>query len=513
MHYILTILILLNSLLSFAQQVSSLMVYKNDSSFYSKGRLKIPTRLIVSLSFNDGLYPITIIDTSKGFAWNRTGFLNAKGKMQIPCTYDSLYSAFNKGIAVVGTETTYNKTGVRRRRMRARMLAGVINTENKIIIPLNFRAIDSLQYGLIPVQNFNLQWGFFNIKGEKITDCLYDNYCIIDSNEIVLVRQGKYSIMNYTGTMLLKDYKSITGADSVFYTSSFKTIIVKTLKDSTLFTTMADSISSYTVGRLHYFSNYYTGSINLKGEIKKDSWYEFKTTSYSPANNIADNKVISFFTDTIHYPFVKRFDRVYPFVEGYAIILKNGKYGFVDTLGNVQVSPQYTACKNYSEGLAGIIIKGKWGYIDKDEKIKVQPYYTDVTYFRGGVAAVKTVNKWYLINTEGKELNKIHYDTITPAPGDKWYIGKNGQWGLADKTGTEILVPRYQHIIDTGYDYYIIQLNGKYGVVDKNQNFVIPLQYEGGSYDPINKLFLMVLVNGSQETIIAKPLSSPDAKK
>jgi translation initiation factor 6 (eIF-6) len=53
------------------------------------------------------------------------------------------------------------------------------------------------------------------------------------------------------------------------------------------------------------------------------------------------------------------------FREGLAGVEINGKYGFIDTKGNLVIPPVYDDAWHFSEGLARVEINGKWGYIDK----------------------------------------------------------------------------------------------------------------------------------------------------
>jgi predicted alpha/beta superfamily hydrolase len=61
--------------------------------------------------------------------------------------------------------------------------------------------------------------------------------------------------------------------------------------------------------------------------------------------------------------------------EGLAKVGLNGKYGFIDTVGNEVIPLQYEETDFFEDGLAGITINNKQGFIDKTGKIVIQPKY------------------------------------------------------------------------------------------------------------------------------------------
>lgn len=60
----------------------------------------------------------------------------------------------------------------------------------------------------------------------------------------------------------------------------------------------------------------------------------------------------------------QKYNRVGEFYEGLALIEQNGKYGYIDTQGNIAISPQYDEAGNFSEGLVAVVLDGKSFFID-----------------------------------------------------------------------------------------------------------------------------------------------------
>ena len=107
------------------------------------------------------------------------------------------------------------------------------------------------------------------------------------------------------------------------------------------------------------------------------------------------------------------------------MIVQNGKQGFVDTAGNVVIEPKfnlvysfvhaYAYAKNndgewfinkkgeicferlgqYDGGFAAVMKDGKWGFINENGEIVVNLIYEEVRFFaENGKAKVKKNGKW-----------------------------------------------------------------------------------------------------------------------
>jgi len=56
-------------------------------------------------------------------------------------------------------------------------------------------------------------------------------------------------------------------------------------------------------------------------------------------------------------------------------VLKDGKWGYIDTTGKVVIQPQFVKARFFREGLAAVMVGIKWGYIDTTGKIVIQPQF------------------------------------------------------------------------------------------------------------------------------------------
>ncbi len=99
-----------------------------------------------------------------------------------------------------------------------------------------------------------------------------------------------------------------------------------------------------------------------------------------------------------------KYDYVRPFVEDFAKVYLNGKWGFVDRTGKEVVKPKYNSAWNFSEGLSAVQLGDKMGCIDKTGKIVIELKYDYVWDFSEGLAEVELGDKKGWVTLEGKEL-------------------------------------------------------------------------------------------------------------
>lgn len=70
---------------------------------------------------------------------------------------------------------------------------------------------------------------------------------------------------------------------------------------------------------------------------------------------------------------------------------KDGKWGFVDSEGNVAIVPEYDEAKSFSNGLAAVCKDGKWGFINRANELVIDYQFAMADYFNAeGSCMVRT---------------------------------------------------------------------------------------------------------------------------
>lgn len=195
------------------------------------------------------------------------------------------------------------------------------------------------------------------------------------------------------------------------------------------------------------------------------------------------------------------FEEAENFIEDRARVKFDGKYGFIDNMGQVKVPIIYDECGYFSNGFVNVKKDGKWGVVNKEGTVVVPIKYEDAGTFLCERAAVKLNDKWGYVDMFGKEIIPIQFDYVEKLLGDRWtehnFVGgyavvtkreKDGiTQGLIDKDG-KFVIPFYKFFILEDYNNDLLTVlqpvieNGKqvkkFGFVNLQGETVIPFRYE-----------------------------------
>ncbi len=182
------------------------------------------------------------------------------------------------------------------------------------------------------------------------------------------------------------------------------------------------------------------------------------------------------------------------------------KYGFIDFQGNplgdfVKVVAEETVpkkekkvktpkpvCKfedaeDFKEGLAAVQYKGKWGYIDTEGNI-IYPIVCDRvdTSFMNGHARVECNGRRIVINRKGEQVDDYcNWSSLNEGPHLEG-LYKDGKRGYQDHEGNVVLAPIYDKVgeftlpFDT--EYFIVKMGDYWGGVNRKGEVILPFEYE-----------------------------------
>ena len=83
--------------------------------------------------------------------------------------------------------------------------------------------------------------------------------------------------------------------------------------------------------------------------------------------------------------------------EGYAAVKKNGKWGFIDADGTVQIDFQFDDALSFGQHLAAVKLGEFWGYVNLQGNIVIEPVFLEAKSFSSGSAPVLTSRGWQFI--------------------------------------------------------------------------------------------------------------------
>jgi len=92
------------------------------------------------------------------------------------------------------------------------------------------------------------------------------------------------------------------------------------------------------------------------------------------------------------------FEDAHPFAsEGYAAVRRNGRWGFVDTDGVMQIDFVFDDALSFGQHLAAVKVGEYWGYISRYGQIVIPAEYLVAKSFSNGQAPVMTQRGWQII--------------------------------------------------------------------------------------------------------------------
>ena len=246
---------------------------------------------------------------------------------------------------------------------------GIISTSGTIIIAPAYKEIKYINSNEIYVAKIEDKWNLINKKGEVLNNS-YDDYTYVKGDYVIVQKDGKYGITTIAGTVKIEpSYEELEYAFSVYYIAKInskygiintdntslipleylnmtywenKNIIIadKTETETVIF----DSNLTEKLKGLFVFEEDY-----IKARIEgQDKYYTYKFEEKQTKDILSRNTLL--------------------------VSKKDGKYGFVDSQGNVVVDYIYDEAKEQNKyGYAAVKQNGLWGVIDKGGKQVLQP--------------------------------------------------------------------------------------------------------------------------------------------
>ncbi|SHL62585.1 WG containing repeat-containing protein [Chitinophaga jiangningensis] len=201
----------------------------------------------------------------------------------------------------------------------------------------------------------------------------------------------------------------------------------------------------------------------------------------------------------------------------YVITKLNGKYGAIDTLGNVICKNEYQLIEPLNARLLKIQRNGRWGWVELTTgKVLQEPAYTDVgkSYVSpyveitnngkkglakesGEVVAAPEYTSFHypgiensrqfgyeingkigLIDLSGKKITPAVYTRVQRGPvAGTFAVTQNGKTGIIDSTGKVLAALVYTEVSPFG-SFLVVKQEQKFGVLDKSGAMVLPVQFD-----------------------------------
>ncbi len=320
---------------------------------------------------------------------------------------------------------------------------GMIDSKNKIIIPFEYSNVGnpchtSNGYSIIWVEKDG-KLGIYNDDGKELQPCDIDKaYTLTEYNSIELsytdcpstdyiyiVRNGLTGLISgstfETIIPCMYEYLSPIKTSKAFYKANGKWGIIDT-SNKTIQLAIYDNVeidgstlSERKMPSMAFQSNMYVRNNGKVGMLKANG-EDFIPVKYDSLGMYSDNMLVAKVGD---------------------------KYGFLNEEGKESVPFVYSQAHNYSEGLAAVVNEnGKYLFIDKLGNVAIKPKeYDRVDDFQNGTCKVYRKDKVWEINREGKKVKdstkKLEEDNVHDGSDhDDIYVENTNYGNNNDTTNT-----------------------------------------------------------------------------
>ncbi len=289
----------------------------------------------------------------------KCGYIDHNGFEVLPIIYDFIDPSFEKVCA--------DSTGIARAQKKGKY--GYIDYKGSTVIPFLYEELSPFQNGIAIVKKTG-RWGVINEKNFPIIKFTYDGIRFVEGS------QGK----------LLELYKKETRyyyIDSKGYITNSKAAKDVPSSEGKPYRNSAARSPKF-LYRTDYDRNN-LAVVEKKGkQAVVDTEGNFRT-KYA-------------------------YTRILPYSEGlagakpYHKDAKKQKFGFINTSGEIVVTPTYSKVANFSDGKAAVFTDQKWGYIDLQGNMIIEPQFQKAGLFSENKAVV---NNNIIINEKGESTGKF----------------------------------------------------------------------------------------------------------
>ncbi|MFV0605102.1 MAG: WG repeat-containing protein [Niabella sp.] len=327
-----------------------------------------------------------------------------KNKKQIPTDFQEMKGPSDDGLFLAKHDYKY----------------GVVDENNKIIIPTNNQSVISLNNNRIIVKESNTSpYSIYDTKGKKLFEI---------SNKATLKQYSD----DYLMVVENKEYSFLD------------------LKGNTAFTSKLEA-GDFANDRVPFVStNKLIGFYDKKGNIAIQPAYtafgNFSKEGYAGVQD-ATTKKWGFINKKGEPLFTNQYTKVYSFAENTAVVMEKNLYGVINNKGEEVLPVAFHHISPTVEGMFGV---------QKDSK-----------------------GQWAFFNTKGQAVTDYVFDNVSTFKDGVCWTVKEGKLTLIDKKGKILINSDYKNVNSfVNGAAVVVNKAGKYGIIDKSNKIIVPFEYD-----------------------------------
>ncbi|MBI1183468.1 hypothetical protein GC194_04320 [bacterium] len=171
-----------------------------------------------------------------------------------------------------------------------------------------------------------------------------------------------------------------------------------------------------------------------------------------------------------------KFDFVYPFYKGAAIVRYKNKWGVINTKGDFIIAPEfYNIDRIERNGKVFFHVfkpEPRFGIIDTTGDIKIYPEFLKAGNFYKNKLAVKIKSGWTYLDSNFFAFSAPNYQALRPFSNGRAAVQLNGKWGFISPSGTEVVRCIYNEVSEFNSQRAWVNHHGKWQIIDENGQYI-----------------------------------------
>jgi len=410
---------------------------------------------------------------------NKWGVIDSVGNKVVKIAFDDVEYIGNKNNVHFKTIIDYKNT-----------LYGVINRSGKIVLQPKYEQIGEFKNGFARVKLKRRCWNFIDSNMRQLSEDCYVKVRDFSENAAAVKTSKGWGLIDGAGRFIITAKYYDVGDFSEGFTKvkmykpaklfglikSYRYYVLMNKQGKIVLKTKSSLCSDVKNNNLTIFNNWKYQLITTKGKKVLPSKYkqiteypEYRLYIVKDENN---QTAIYNHNAELLVPFGK-YKKINKFSDGLSYVEGN-ETGFIDTNGIMKFKVKYKKVKSFHEGMAAVEGKGKWGYINTRGQLVIPLWYNDAGNFQNGIARVlNRYNNVLYINKEANVLYKIQ----NRAGQDLFYV-KSGKFvGIATKDNNFLALPAANHFKKFSENFAAFGMRKLYGIYNSKGKQLAKAKY------------------------------------
>ncbi|MDC3252665.1 WG repeat-containing protein [Crocinitomicaceae bacterium] len=408
------------------------------------------------LAFDSALHP-TILDDIQRYdslllpylADGRYGFMNTSGAVVVSNEYD-FTGVFQEGLAVVVKNEKF----------------GFVNKRGELQIPCMYSSANDFVHGLAVVE-LGDKIGVIDRNGNYRFDCIYDDFGVFSEGLTYASIDGKYGYYNKEGVEVIPhvfdDAYDFQNEMAKVEINGAQTFIRKS--GVSIFPPIYEEVERYFDTLFVVKKDGRFGFVNDRGQQVVDLVYE----SVGALND----------------------DLAIAALDGRIVYLN--KQGTIAVDYGYKIYPNFIKKGEFIDGIAVVLKNGKYGRVNLKNELVTAFEFDNIDIGETVIPAQKG-EFWGLYNTEGELISAADYLSLERLKNGAFIASKSQGLGVINQQGESMIPFSYNDIEFIGDSLYLVETGGMYGVY-LNDEIVVSANYN--QIGRFNKEFLFLRQEGS----------------